>query len=110
MTEGQREQFEALPDFPTRLAEAMRAAGVTAESLAERVSELGVGCKRQHVNRMREGSSVNPSARLVHAIAVACEVDLDFFFVRQLSADTRRELYNRQQKRAAGTRGPDRKD
>lgn len=102
MTKNELEEFEALPDFPIRLAEAMRAGGLTAEALANKVEGLGVACNRQHVNRMREGSSVNPSARLVHAITVACELELDFFFVGHLSAGTRQELYTRQQKRASG--------
>lgn len=91
----EREPWVPLPEFATRLAEAMRAAGFNADGLAERVQELGVTCTRQHIDRLREGSSSNPSARLVHAISVACSVDVTYFFVQQVPASTRRSLLDR---------------
>ncbi len=89
------EQWDALPDFDLRLAEAMRAAGLNAEQLAARVQAIGVTCNRQHVNRLREGTSRNPSARLVHAFATVCDVDLDYFFVQKVPPAVRRRLLDR---------------
>lgn len=77
-------EWSPLPDFPSRLNELMQACGYSASTLQSALAQVGVQCTAQHLNRLSDGSSDNPSAKLLGGIAVVCEVDVRWFFAQDI--------------------------
>ena len=79
-------QWTPLPDFSSRLNELMQACGFSASTLQSALADAGVECTAQHLNRLSEGSSNNPSAKLLGGIARVCDVDVRWWFDQDIRA------------------------
>ena len=83
--------WDLLPDFGSRLQDALDHAGLTAVALASALSQLGLHTSPKYIANLcrsapqkrtedRVQPKANPTILLVSATATACDVPVDWFF------------------------------